>query len=148
MQLSIDTTGFIETSKRLKVGALPALSRAVFKVANKMETTAKRNLQTSVYASPKPKSPFSRTGKALQSISVEQVDPLQSRVRAGVNYAKYLETGTGIYNGRQPYWTTFGGILPRPIFYKGMRARPFWKPAIETTQRAIPAILKAEIDKL
>jgi hypothetical protein len=29
-----------------------------------------------------------------------------------------------------------------------MRARPFWKPAIETTQRAIPAILKAEIDKL
>jgi len=148
MQLELSTTGFIEASKRLKVGARGAISKAVFRVANVMETTAKKNLQKSVYASPKPSAPFSRSGKAQQSITVAKLDDLQSRVYMGVKYGQYLERGTGIYAGRKPYWTTFGGQIDRPILYKGMRARPFWMPAVEATKKQIPEILQKEISKL
>ena len=148
MELSLSTTGFIEASKRLKDGARGAISKAVFRVANVMETTAKKNIRDSVYASTKPGKPFSRSGKAQQSITVAKLDDLQSRVYMGVKYGQYLEFGTGIYRGRKPYWTTFGGQLTRPIFYKGMKARPFWMPAVNETKRQIPEILKKEIDKL
>lgn len=148
MQLDLFTSGFVEVSKRLKVGARPAIAKAVFRVANVMETTTKKNIRNSVYASPKPLAPFSRSGKAQQSITVAKLDDLQSRVYMGVNYGQYLEYGTGIYRGRKPYWTTFGGQIDRPILYKGMKARPFWIPAVESTKKQILEILKSEIDKL
>jgi HK97 gp10 family phage protein len=147
MELELSTTGFIEASKRLKVGARPAIAKAVFRVANVMETTAKKNLQKSVYASPK-STWYSRTGKAQQSITIAKLDDLQSRVYMGVKYGQYLERGTGIYAGRKPFWTTFGGQLDRPIKYKGMRSRPFWMPAVEATKKQIPEILQKEIDKI
>jgi HK97 gp10 family phage protein len=148
MQLKLATTGFKEATKRFKTGARVAISGAVFRVANVMEITAKKNIRNSVYASPKPSAPFSRSGKAQQSITVAKLDDLQSKVYMGVNYGQYLEYGTGIYRGRKPYWTTFGAQIPRAILYKGMKARPFWMPAIEETKKQIPSILKNEIDKL
>jgi len=148
MELSLSTSGFVEASKRLKIGARGAIAKAVFKVANKMETTAKKNIQKSVYASPKPGKPFRRFGKAQQSITISKLDDLQSRVYMGVNYGQYLEYGTGIYRGRKPYWTTFGGQLENPVFYKGMKPRAFWIPAVETTKKQIPEILQNEINKL
>jgi HK97 gp10 family phage protein len=148
MQLQLTTNGFVETSKRFKLGARPAISKAVFRVANLMETTAKKNIKKSVYSSPKPSAPFSRSGKAQQSITVAKLDDLQSKVFMGVEYGQFLEYGTGIYRGRKPYWTTFGGQIDRPILYKGMKARPFWIPAVESTKKQIPEILKSEIDKL
>lgn len=147
MQLELSKFGFIEASKRLKVGARAALGKAVFRVANAMETTAKINIKQSVYSSEK-SFWYKRTGKAQQSIAVAKLDDLQSRVFMGASYGQFLERGTGIYAGRKAFWTTFGGQLDRPIKFSGMRKRPFWIPAIESTKKQIPEILEKEINKL
>lgn len=148
MKTEIQLENYIEVSKRFKKGARSGISRAVFLIANKLETKAKENIKQSVYSSSKPPAPFKRTGKAQQSITVAKLDDLRSKVYMGVKYGQYLEHGTGIYRGRKPYWTTFGGQIPRPILYKGMRARPFWKPAIDETKKLVNDIINKELRKL
>ena len=142
----IKDQGFVKAEKLLKAGAKSPTAEAVFKVVNFFETRAKKNLQKSVYASPK--SPYySRTGKARQSIIASKKDDLTYRVFMGVNYGEYLEEGTGIYRGRTGWWTNWGGVLPKPIFTKGMKARPFWKPAEDETKKEAPIIVKKVIQK-
>lgn len=143
--ISIDQRGFTKIKKKMDEGVKKPLANAITRVATFMERTAKENLQDSVYKSPT--TWYSRTGKARQSITRGVINPLTQRVFMGVKYGQYLETGTGIYNGRKPFWTTFGGRLERPIKYKGMQARPFWKPAIKETRKNIQRIVKEEITK-
>lgn len=141
MNLSISQSGNIEAFKnKLNNGGAKITQKAVFLTMNFMETQAKKNISKSIYRSPK--SPiYSRSGKAQQSIIGQMLSINSAKVYMGVNYGKYLEEGTGIYNGRKPYFTTFGGLLKNPILYKGMKARPFWKPSIKETKQEIPKIL-------
>jgi hypothetical protein len=150
MRLTVSESGDIDVlNTKLKQGATKTISRAIFLVMNYMETAAKKNLNEGVYQTATPGSPFKRTRKAQQSIVGQMQSSQSARVYMGVNYGKYIEEGTGIYNGRKPYWTTFGGILDYPIFYKGMKARPFWAPAIKETKSNLPDLLaKAAKDTL
>ena len=132
-----------KTSAQIGRDTKRVISNVLTRLATFMERTAKKNIQASVYSTQAPKG-FNRTGKARQSIARAQINPLAQRVYMGVKYGKYLETGTGIYNGRRPYWTTFGGQIERPILYKGMRARPFWKPAVKSTIKEINEAFKKE----
>jgi len=149
IRIDITAKGLIQKDKKaLQKDTETSIGNILTRVATFMERTAKENIQGSVYRTPVPKIPgYSRTGKARQSIMRGVVSPLQQRVYMGVNYGQYLEEGTGIYRGRKPYWTTFGGLLDRPIKYKGMKPRPFWKPAIEETKRNIQNIVKQEFKK-
>jgi len=145
MRVSIKTEGFEKWKIKLGEGAKAPLSKAVFKVATFMERTAKINFNQDVL-SYKPKINL-RTGKAQQSIIMQPLTPLSAKIYMGVNYGKYIEEGTGIFRGRKPYWTSFGGQLDHPILYKGMKARPFWSPAVKTTKANTSRILKEEMEK-
>lgn len=146
LDIDIDNKGFTQIRKKLQNGATAPLSSAITRIATFMERTAKEKLQKSVYASAESKW-YTRTGKARQSITRSQVAPLTQKVYMGVNYGKYLESGTGAYNGRSAFWTTFGGRLEEAVLYKGMKKRPFWKPAIKETRKNVKRILKEEVEK-
>ena len=144
--IKIEDKGFVKAEKLLKAGAKSPTAEAVLKVANFFETQAKKNLQKSVYASPKSPHYF-RTGKARQSIINSKINNLTYRVFMGVNYGKYLEEGTGIYRGRTGWWTTWGGVLPKAIWMNGMKARPFWKPTEDETRKEAPIIIQKVLNK-
>ena len=147
MNIQIQIQGMDKFGKRLDKKKFDSFINAtLFRVGNYMETQAKTNIKKSVYSN-KIGNFYKFSGKALQSIIFPGVQNKQSKVFVGVKYAKYLETGTGIYNGRKPFWTTFGSQLDRPILYKGMKARPFWNLAIESTKKEIPKIQKEIFNK-
>lgn len=136
MQTSLHIKGNDILVKKLSKGATNAISKAVFLVGNFFETKAKENINKSVYQS-SASTWYKRTGKAQQSIVMQQLSSEKAKVFMGVKYGKYLEEGTGIYAGHRPFFTTFGGQLKRAVKYKGMRARPFWKPAISETRKEV-----------
>ena len=142
--ISIDTRGFVQLSKKLNTDISKVLDRAVFRIGNYMENESKKNLNDSVYGST-PSTWYRRTGKARQSIVLQRQGNAKVRVYMGVNYGRYLEEGTGIYAGRKPFFTTFGGQLPRAIKYKGMKKRPFWKKSIEATRGQAQTIMNNEV---
>ncbi|MBT2661945.1 HK97-gp10 family putative phage morphogenesis protein [Bacillus sp. ISL-45] len=79
-------------------------------------------------------------GNLRKSIEVEIRDGgLTSVVTVGAHYAIYVEFGTGIYavngDGRQTPWTYYSDKLGRFINTRGMRAKPYWYPAIEVGRR-------------
>lgn len=137
--IELTTKGFVELSKKLKQEYRDSiktnLGRMVFRVGNKMETTAKQNIRQSVYSSEKSPLYPKRSGKAQQSIILERKDELTARVFMGVDYGRYLEEGTGIYHESGAH-TPWRGNIPTIgwRWIKGMKARPFWKPAIKTTR--------------
>ena len=143
--IKVTDTGFIELQKKLDTPLKGRLSDFVRRAGNEMETTAKKNINASVYQSEV--SPFyDRTGKAQQSIVMEMQSTLTARVFMGVDYGKYLEYGTGIYHtpdARTPWFTSkIPGTNGKTVYIKGMKARPFWHPAIDSTREFIQANLK------
>ncbi|AND39046.1 HK97-gp10 family putative phage morphogenesis protein [Cytobacillus oceanisediminis] len=79
-------------------------------------------------------------GNLKKSIEVQIRDGgLTAVVTVGAHYAIYVEFGTGIYavngDGRQTPWTYYSDKLGRFVRTKGMRAQPFWFPAIEMGRR-------------
>lgn len=152
LALTLDNQAWIKTSRTLKEGSESATARVITRLATLMERTAKTNIRESVYASPQKE--YKRTGKARQSIIRSKISPMSQRVYMGVNYGVYLEEGTGIYNGRKAWWTKLSNITGQSadankvIRIKGMKARPFWKPAIETTEKNIPRIWNEEASKI
>ena len=79
------------------------------------------------------------TGDLKQSIEVDILnDGLTAIVTVGVHYAIYIEFGTGIYavkgNGRKTPWSYYSNKLDQWVTTRGMRAQPFWFPAIEIAQ--------------
>ena len=140
--IKVTDTGFIELQKKLDKPLKGRLSDFVRRAGNEMETTAKKNINVSVYQSEV--SPFyDRSGKAQQSIVMEMQSTLTARVFMGVDYGKYLEYGTGIHHtpdARTPWRGNIPTVGWRWI--KGMKARPFWHPAIDSTREFIQANLK------
>lgn len=60
---------------------------------------------------------------------------LEAKVVVGVEYALYLEFGTGIYaeggDGRKTPWVYWSDKLNRYVFTRGIRSQPFFRPSFE-----------------
>ncbi|PAD58257.1 hypothetical protein CHH92_20910 [Bacillus sonorensis] len=79
-------------------------------------------------------------GNLKNSIEVNYYDGgLKAKITVGASYAIYVEFGTGIYaeegNGRKTPWVYFDEKLGRYVFTRGMRAQPFFFPAVEAGAR-------------
>lgn len=145
MTIDVNVQGIAQLQARIDPSKFKAaISDIVFKVGNHMETAAKKNIQESVYRSPQ-SSFYSRTGNAQQSISLGRLGPNSVKVFMGASYGKYLEFGTGIYHtpdARTPWKTTkIPGSGGKLIYMRGMKARPFWRPAIKDTTEKIESIV-------
>lgn len=134
---SIIITGIGEVEAKLD-DAKTTPAKLINKISTFMERTAKLKARRLIYGVP---SSFPRTGKLSQSIAKQKINKLKHKVFVGVNYAKYFETGTGIYNGRTPWVTSFGGLLETPIWFKGMKKKPFWSRAIRKTKEEAKKII-------
>ncbi|UTQ10089.1 hypothetical protein NMK97_03340 [Bacillus amyloliquefaciens] len=64
---------------------------------------------------------------------------LRAVISVGADYAVYVEYGTGIYaeegGGRQTPWVYYDTKLNRWVVTRGMRAQPFWNPAVDEGMR-------------
>lgn len=73
---------------------------------------------------------------------------LSAQVRVGAHYAIYVEFGTGIYavkgNGRKDPWVYYSKKLKRYVYTQGMKAQPFFFPALDIAEKH----WKAEFKKL
>lgn len=77
-------------------------------------------------------------GSLKASISVDYMrGGLTAHIQVGSFYGIFVEFGTGIYstegNGRQTPWVYFKN--GKYYFTRGMRAQPYWGPAIEVGSR-------------
>lgn len=120
-----------KVTELLKSGVRRDVNRAVFRVIAEAQKDMQENVTKDIYSRKGPGSPFKRTGKLRQSIVAQMLMFASGKVFVGAKYGEYVEEGTGIFRGRQPYWTTFGGILSHPILYKGVMPRPFFKPVVD-----------------
>ena len=99
------------------------------------------------------------TGQLRASIHMQVKDTgkeLQGRVYTNVEYAPYVEFGTGITgNGTYPYsikglaleyrnkgWAYFDEDKGECIYTKGQKAQPYMYPALKQNEKTIKAILK------
>lgn len=75
-------------------------------------------------------------GNLKQSIEIRYFNRgLSAEIIVGAEYGIYVEYGTGIYalegNGRKTPWVYWSEKLGRYVYTKGMKAQPYWTPAIE-----------------
>ena len=147
MIVSVDFKANMKLRELLNTGVKKELNHSIFRVVSAAQQEMKVEVNKSIYLTKGPGKPFRRTRKLAQSITAQMLMYAAGRVFVGVNYGKYVEDGTGIYNGRKAYWTTFGGILSRPILYKGMRPRPFFKPVVDRYENTAADMIMADINK-
>lgn len=104
-------------NKKLPEGIKEALEKACLVVEN----SAKQNCPTG-------------TGQLRQSIT-HQVEDKVGRVGTNVEYAPYVEIGTGIYstqgNGRQTPWK-YQDAKGEWHTTRGMKAQPYLRPALDS----------------
>lgn len=79
-------------------------------------------------------------GALRDSIEMELLqDGLTAKVTVGVEYAVYVNFGTGIYakegDGRKTPWTYYSDKLGRFVTTRGQRPQEFWGPAIDAGER-------------
>ncbi|MBU8787138.1 MULTISPECIES: HK97-gp10 family putative phage morphogenesis protein [Bacillus] len=79
-------------------------------------------------------------GNLKNSIEIDYKDGgLTAVISVGASYAIYVEYGTGIYaedgNGRKTPWVYYDTKLNQWVFTRGMRAQPFWNPAVDEGMR-------------
>lgn len=89
------------------------------------------------------------TGNLRNSITYEvQMDSMAMAVGTDVEYAIYNELGTGIYadGGRQTPWA-FEDINGKWHWTRGMKARPFIKPAISQHKDEYKKIIEDNLKK-
>lgn len=76
------------------------------------------------------------SGYLRQSITTEIMDGgLKAKVTVDSEYAIFIEYGTGIYavngDGRKDGWVYYSDALGEYVFTRGMKAQPFWMPALK-----------------
>lgn len=113
--------------KKLADKGLPeALEQALEKACLIIENSAKQNCPSS-------------TGQLRQSITHE-VDGTEGAVGTNVEYAPYVEIGTGIYSsqgdGRQTPWS-YQDAKGEWHTTEGMPPQPYLKPALEENQNKV-----------
>ncbi|WP_397537872.1 HK97-gp10 family putative phage morphogenesis protein [Rummeliibacillus pycnus] len=114
------------------------LERAINKWSEKIEKEVKRIIHETamlIQSEARALAPES-SGFLRQSIVVDtSVDGLTALISVGADYGIYIEYGTGIYatngNGRKDGWVFYDERYGEFVFTKGMKAHPYWFPAIE-----------------
>lgn len=147
MRVSVDFKTNMKLRELLNTGVKKELNHSIFRVVSAAQQDMKVEVNKSIYLTKGPGKPFRRTRKLAQSITAQMLMYAAGRVFVGVDYGKYVEDGTGIYNGKKPFWTTFGGILNRPILYLGMRPRPFFKPVVDMYENTASNMIMQDIEK-
>jgi HK97 gp10 family phage protein len=134
MALEVEVIGlrpFLEDAARVgMVGAPKLVHAALVNSTNHIQEVARS------------KAPH-RTGTLQRSI-LTQVDYPVGQVSVNVKYGGYVETGTGIYG---PYETPITPVVKKALHWdntfarvvKGMKARPFFKPAVYESREYIHA---------
>lgn len=79
-------------------------------------------------------------GSLKDSIHVEYYKGgLSALVTVGAHYGIYVEFGTGIYavkgNGRKDPWVYYSKKLKRFVYTRGMKAQPFFFPALDIAEK-------------
>ena len=148
MRVSLDFKANMKLRELLNTGVKKELNHSIFRVVSAAQQDMKVEVNKSIYLTKGPGKPFRRTRKLAQSITAQMLMYAAGRVFVGVNYGKYVEEGTGIYGfKKKAFWTTFGGILDRPILYQGMAPRPFIKPVVDRYENTAADMIMADINK-
>ena len=130
-----------DNRKQVKGQVEEAIVRALEICAGKAETYAKTNLTRQKAVD---------TGALRNSVN-HKVDKakLVAYVGTNIEYAPYIEFGTGIYyvGGRRTSWT-YKDSDGQWHMTNGMRARPFLKPAVADHQEEYKNIIQSELSKL
>lgn len=112
----------LRAARRFEEGLLDKISDIVYETARLIQTQAKALAPVD-------------DGSLRDSIEMKMLGKYNAVVTVGVHYAIYVEYGTGIYaqngNGRRTPWTYFSTKLGRYVTTEGMRAQPFWGPAVD-----------------
>lgn len=127
MAVSIDDKEVKENIKQFETDELPnLLDKALEKACLIVENSAKQHCPV-------------ESGQLRQSIT-HQVENKKGQVGTNVEYAPYIEIGTGIYstqgNGRQTPWK-YKDAKGEWHVTKGSKAKPFLKPALEQNRGRI-----------
>lgn len=112
----------LKAAKRFEKGLLDEVSDVVYETARLIQTEAKALAPVD-------------DGSLRDSIEMKMIGKYNAIVTVGVHYAIYVEYGTGIYaekgNGRKTPWTYYSAKLGRYVKTEGMKAQPFWGPAVD-----------------
>lgn len=129
-----------------------ALARVAEDIGERMETHSKLYITAGVYESPEGE--YIRTGNLRNSITHETVSDngtVVVAVGSDVEYAPYVELGTGVYaadgKGRKTPWR-YQDKDGKWHSTRGMPPRPFLRPAVENHKEEYKQILAAEFSSL
>ena len=114
------------------------LERALNKWSDKIEKEVKRIIHETallIQSEARALAPVD-SGYLRHSITIDlSGDGLTALISVGSEYGIYIEYGTGIYavkgNGRKDGWVYYNEKYREFVFTHGMKAQPFWFPAIE-----------------
>ena len=128
------------------------IDRAAEIIRGMMESNAKQEITEAVYDTPE--TWYRRTGLLRNSITAQTAkdgDDTCVVVGTNVNYAPYVELGTGIYATggsrahRLPWWYMGSDGQMHRTF--GTAARPYLRPAVEDYARQYKNVLESELRK-
>lgn len=112
----------LKAARRYEEGILDKVSDIVQETARLIQTEAKALAPVD-------------DGSLRDSIEMKMIGKYNAEVTVGVHYAVYVEHGTGIYaekgGGRKTPWTYYSVKLGRYVKTDGMKAQPFWGPAVD-----------------
>lgn len=127
------------------------LMKAAETIGGMMESKAKTYITDAIYSTPS--GTYVRTGNLRNSIThdtQENKHDVTIVVGSAVEYAPYVELGTGIYaedgKGRKTPWK-YQDQQGKWHTTRGMPARPYLRPAVENHIREYQEVLHRELDK-
>lgn len=89
------------------------------------------------------------TGFLRAGTKTRPTGPLEYEVYSDVDYAPYVEFGTGIYSptGRKTQWTYY---VPGRGFFttRGMRPQPAWRPSYEKNRPEVISEMQVSMSRL
>lgn len=92
------------------------------------------------------------TGHLARSITSEvraYEDTVEGRVFTPLEYAPYIEYGTGLWaengNGRQTPWVYYDEKHDKFIYTVGQHPQPFMRPALDENREVVLRLIKEEL---
>ena len=135
----------------VKAALREQIARAAEVCRGTMESHAKQEITKGVYDTPE--TWYRRTGLLRNSITAQVAeDDGDTCVVVGTNveYAPYVELGTGVYasdgGGRSTPWAYIGSDGKRHVT-SGMVPRPYLRPAVEDNAQEYMRIIRQELSR-
>ncbi len=128
----------LRAAQRFEEGILEKVSDIVFETARLIQTEAKALAPVD-------------DGSLRDSIEMKMLGKYNAVVTVGSHYAIWVEFGTGVHaegpggsRAKKIPWTYYSLKLGRYVTTEGMKAQPFWGPAVDAGQ----AYFKTEMRRL